>query len=82
MLGLSQPADVRRHRKLAAFIEETFAAQGTKLRASAKELAELGRAGVNGLEAAAAVDEHNAAHYRELIQKLFVLLAQAAAGHD
>ena len=68
--------------KLAAFIEDTFAAHGTTLRTSAKELAELGRAGVNGLEEAAAVDEHNASHYRELIRKLFVLLAQAAAGRD
>ena len=68
--------------KLAAFIEDTFARQGTQLRAPAKQLAEIGRAGVNGLEEAAAVDEENAAHYRELIQTLFVLLARAAAGSD
>ena len=64
--------------KLASFIEDTFARQGMQLRTPAKELAELGRAGVNGLEEAAAVDENNAAHYRDLIQTLFVLLAQAA----
>ena len=66
--------------KLAGFIEDTFARQGMQLRTPAKQLAELGRAGVNGLEEAAAVDEENAAHYRELIQTLFVLLARAAAG--
>lgn len=68
--------------KLAGFIEDTFARQGMKLRTPAKQLAEIGRAGVNGLEEAAAVDEENAAHYRELIQNLFVLLAQAAAGPE
>lgn len=68
--------------KLAGFIEDTFARQGMQLRTPAKQLAELGRAGVNGLEEAAAVDEENAAHYRELIQTLFVLLARAAAGSD
>lgn len=66
--------------KLAGFIEDTFARQGIKLRAPAKDLAELGRAGVNGLEEAAAIDDKNAAHYRELIQTLFVLLAGAAVG--
>lgn len=68
--------------KLAGFIEDTFARQGMQLRTPAKQLAELGRAGVNGLEEAAAVDEESAAHYRELIQTLFVLLARAAAGSD
>jgi len=65
--------------KLAAFIEDTFARQGLALRTPAKELAELGRAAVNGLEEAAAVDADNAAHYRDLIQTLFILLARAAA---
>jgi AcrR family transcriptional regulator len=65
--------------KLAGFIEDTFARQKMTLRMSATQLAALGRAGVNGLEEAAAVDEDNAAEYRELIQTLFVLLAQAAA---
>ena len=68
--------------KLAAFIEDTFARQGTQPRTPAKQLAEIGRAGVNGHEEAAAVDEDNAAHYRQLIQTLFVLLARAAAGPD
>ena len=68
--------------KLAGFFEDTFARHGLQLRTPAKLLAELGRAGVNGLEEAAAVDEENAAHYRELIQTLFVLLARAAAGSD
>jgi AcrR family transcriptional regulator len=66
--------------KLAAFIEDTFARQQIPLRMSAKDLAELGRAAVNGLEEAAAVDAENAGRYRALIETLFVLLAGAAAG--
>ena len=65
--------------KLAAFIEEMFERQQMRLRMPAKDLAELGRAAVNGLEEAAAVDADNAEHYRELIETLFILLARAAA---
>ena len=68
--------------KLAAFIEDAFERQGMKLEMPALDLADLGRAGVNGLELAAAVDEENAARYRELIELLFVLLARAAAGPE
>jgi AcrR family transcriptional regulator len=64
--------------KLAAFIEDMFERQRVPLRVSATDLAELGRAAVNGLEEAAAIDEENAARYRELIETLFVLLARAA----
>ena len=65
--------------KLAAFIEDTFERQGMRLRAPSADLAQLGRAAVNGLEEMAAIDEENAAHYRNLIQTLFLLLARAAA---
>ena len=65
--------------KLAAFIEDMFARQDLRLQMPARDLADLGRAAVNGLEEAAAVDEENAAHYRELINTLFLVLARAAA---
>jgi AcrR family transcriptional regulator len=66
--------------KLAAFIEDAFDRQGRQLHMPAADLADLGRAGVNGLELAAAINEPGAARYRALIEKLFVLLAQAADG--
>jgi AcrR family transcriptional regulator len=64
--------------KLAAFIEDAFERQGLQLQMPALELADIGRAGVNGLELAAAINEERAPHYRDLIQTLFVLLARAA----
>jgi AcrR family transcriptional regulator len=64
--------------KLAAFIEDAFGRQGLQLQMPALDLADIGRAGVNGLELAAAINEERAPHYRELIQTLFVLLARAA----
>lgn len=64
--------------KLAAFIEDAFERQGRKLHMPAADLADIGRAGVNGLELAAAINDDGAARYRGLIEKLFVLLAQAA----
>lgn len=66
--------------KLAAFIEDAFARQGRQLALPAADLADIGRAGVNGLELAAAIDPKGAARYRGLIETLFVLLAQAADG--
>ena len=68
--------------KLAAFIEDSFARQGMRLRMSATDLADIGRAGVNGLELAAAISEERAPHYRELIETLFILLARAAESAD
>lgn len=68
--------------KLAAFIEDAFARQGLALQMPATDLVDIGRAGVNGLELAATINEEKAAHYRGLIQTLFVLLAKAAAGND
>lgn len=65
--------------KLAAFIEDAFERQRRQLHMPAADLADIGRAAVNGLELAAAVNEAGAARYRGLIEKLFVLLAQAAA---
>src|SRR4051812_23829556 len=64
--------------KLAAFIEDAFERQGLQLQMPALDLADIGRAGVNGLELAAAINEQRAPYYRELIQTLFVLLARAA----
>lgn len=64
--------------KLAAFIEDAFERQGRQPQIPARDLADIGRAGVNGLELAAAIDEDNAPRYRALIEMLFILLAGAA----
>jgi len=64
---------------LATFIEDAFARQNRTLRVPAKDLADLGRAGLDGLEQLAAIDPGQAAHYQHLIELLFVLLAKEAA---
>ena len=66
---------------LATFIEDAFARQHRALQVSARDLADLGRAAVDGLEQLAAIDPARSAHYHRLVELLFVLLARAAAGH-
>lgn len=68
--------------KLAAFIEDAFARQDRPLGMNARDLAVIGRAAVNGLEEAGAVDEAQRGYYRSLIQTLFVLLARAASPQE
>jgi AcrR family transcriptional regulator len=69
--------DVSNH--LATFIEDAFTRQGMLLRVPAADLADLGRAGVDGLEQLAAIDPSRAEHYHRLVELLFVLLAKAAS---
>ncbi|HVU60210.1 MAG TPA: TetR/AcrR family transcriptional regulator [Mycobacteriales bacterium] len=64
---------------LATFIEDAFVRQQRTLHISAVDLADLGRAGVDGLEQLAAIDPSRAAHYHRLVEMLFVLLAKAAS---
>lgn len=63
--------------KLTGFIEEEFARRQIPLE-NASDLADLGRAAVDGLEQVAAIDEERADHYKRLVSSLFVLLAQVA----
>ena len=67
---------------LATFIEDAFARQQRTLQVSARDLADLGRAAVDGLEQMAAIDHAQSAHYHRLVELLFVLLARAAAEPD
>jgi AcrR family transcriptional regulator len=64
---------------LASFIEDAFARQQRTLQISAMDLADLGRAAVDGLEQLAAIDPTRAAHYHRLVELLFLLLAKAAS---
>jgi len=64
--------------KLTGFIVEEFARRKIPLE-RASDLADLGRAAVDGLEQVAAIDEERADHYKRLVSSLFVLLAQVAA---
>lgn len=64
---------------LAGFIEDAFGRQGMTLQVPAADLADLGRAGVDGLEQLAAIDPSRAEHYHRLVELLFVLLAKAAS---
>ena len=65
--------------KLTAFIEDEYARRGAPLHMPARDLADLGRAAVDGLEQMAAVDETAAKHYQQLVTTLFVLLTRATA---
>ena len=64
--------------KMAAFIEDEFAKRGVALGVPARDLADVGRAAVMGLEQMAAIDEENAENYQRLVGYIFTLLAQAA----
>jgi hypothetical protein len=55
------------------------------LKISARDLADISRAAVDGLAQLASIDVENAPRYRALIEKLFVLLAELMlepAGED
>jgi AcrR family transcriptional regulator len=63
--------------RVARLIEEDFARTGEQLRISARVLADISRAAIDGLTQLAALDEEDAPRYRGLIEKFFVLLAEA-----
>jgi AcrR family transcriptional regulator len=62
-------------KKLTGFIEEEFSRRNIPID-RAGDLADLGRAAVDGLVQAAAIDEERADHYKRLVSYLFVLLAE------
>lgn len=63
--------------KLTSFIEDEFSRRHVPT-SHARELADLGRAAVDGVEQLAAISEDKADYYKNLVSRLFVLLAQAA----
>jgi AcrR family transcriptional regulator len=60
---------------LASFLEDVFAPR-TVPSERAHELADLGRAAVDGLEQLAALDEERASYFKGLVSLLFTLLAK------
>jgi AcrR family transcriptional regulator len=60
--------------KLASFIEDNI--PQSLARDRARELADLGRAAVTGLQQVAAIDEERSDYYRGLVSWLFVLLSK------
>jgi AcrR family transcriptional regulator len=64
--------------KLTGFIQEEFERRQISTDIAA-DLADLGKAAVDGLEQVAAIDEERAEHYKRLVSYLFVLLAQVAS---
>ena len=64
--------------KLAGFIEDEFARRHIKLGAPAREIADLGRAAIDGLEQMAALNPGHAGYYQHLTRWMFVLLASAS----
>jgi AcrR family transcriptional regulator len=63
---------------LASFLEEVFAPR-TISSQRAQELADLGRAAVDGLEQLAAIDEERASYFKGLVSLLFTLLAKGVS---
>jgi len=64
--------------KMASFIEENVAYLHLSTE-RARELADLGRAAVFGLEQMAAIDEERSDYYKGLVSLLFLLLSRVAA---
>jgi hypothetical protein len=77
----SRVADLERDvsDQLATFIEDAFTRQDRALQVPAADLADFGRAAVDGLEQLAAIDPRRSEHYHRLVELLFVLLARAAS---
>jgi AcrR family transcriptional regulator len=68
--------------KTARFIEQNVLGSGVRLKIPARDLGDIGRAAVLGLIEYAAVDEQEAERYEQLVESLFVLLAEAAFERD
>lgn len=67
-----------RSEKLAGFVQEGLA--GVPLSVDdARDIADIGRAAVDGLEQLAAIDEEQADNYKRLVSVLFIHLARAGA---
>ena len=64
--------------KAAHLVEEQVARHGLTLDISPRDLADIGRAAVEGLLQLASIDEDDAERYERLVEKVFVLLARSA----
>jgi AcrR family transcriptional regulator len=63
-------------------IVEELERSGRRLRMEPRDLADIGRAAVEGLMLFAAVDEEDAARYERLVQAVFVMLAESIEPAD
>jgi AcrR family transcriptional regulator len=68
--------------KAARLVEEQVARHGLTLDISPRDLADIGRAAVEGLMQLAWIDEDDAERYEHLVENVFVLLAQAVRPED
>jgi AcrR family transcriptional regulator len=64
--------------KAARLVEEQFLHQGRGGDVTARDLADIGRAAVQGLMQMAWIDEENAEHYERLVETVFVMMARLA----
>ncbi|HUE59383.1 MAG TPA: helix-turn-helix domain-containing protein [Acidimicrobiales bacterium] len=72
-------ADRKQGDKMAELIEHNMQAGNHRLDIPARDLADIGRAAVLGLMQYAALDEEEADRYQQLVETVFVLLAEPAA---
>ena len=68
--------------KTARLVEQHFEHHGRGDNLTARDLADIGRAAVQGLMQMASIDEENAEHYEGLIETVFVMMARLAAPDD
>lgn len=68
--------DRRVAREMARLIEQNMTSAGQRLPVPAEDLADIGRAAVLGFMIYAALDDHEADRYQQLIQTVFRLLAE------
>lgn len=65
--------------KAARLVEEQFEHHGLGSNVTARDLADIGRAAVQGLMQMASIDEENAEHYERLVETVFVMMAGLAS---
>jgi AcrR family transcriptional regulator len=68
--------------KAARLVEEQVVRHGLTLDISPRDLADIGRAAVEGLMQLAWIDEEDAERYEHLVESVFVLLARSAVGSE
>ncbi|MHB8671394.1 MAG: TetR/AcrR family transcriptional regulator [Acidimicrobiales bacterium] len=73
-------AEDRTRDKIVEVVEREAARYGAKLRLPARDLADIARAAIDGLEQYALIHDEEAERYEGLVQSLFVLLAEGGLG--
>ena len=68
--------------KAARLVEQMFMEHGLNRNIAARDLADIGRAAVQGLMQMASIDEENAERYEQLVETVFVMMARLSAPDD